>query len=327
MTRSNRRSIIALVTALACSIALAQKAPDNQKAWPSRAVKLLVGFPAGSSPDLTARALSEPLGRVLATPVVVENHPGASGNLATDLVAKATDGHTLGIAINGNLAAARILNPRLPYDPLTDLALISLLVTAPLVLAAPANLPDGAAFFAAARAGASQWNYGSVGVGSVGHLGGEWLKTKAPGLQAVHVPFQGNPQIVNAMLAGQIHFALIPPGIAMPQVKAGRLRAIGLTGGRSTLVPEVPSLAEAGIKDFNLEVWNALIGPASLPRAAIDRLAKDVPVVMREPALRNRLFNLGWQAVGTSPEGLASRVRSETAILGAIIRERAITVQ
>ncbi|MDO9405944.1 MAG: tripartite tricarboxylate transporter substrate-binding protein [Polaromonas sp.] len=295
--------------------------------WPTRAVRLLVGFPPGSSPDMSARTLAEPLSQALGQPVVVDNRPGASGNIAADLIAKANDDHTLGIVINGNLTSAKLLYSKLPYDPARDFALISLLTTAPLVLVAPANLPEGAAFFEAARAGGDKWNYGSVGNGSVAHLGMELLKSRDSRVQAAHIPYPGNPQVITALLAGQIQMALVPPGLAMPQVRAGKLKAIGLTSGRSTLVPELPPLADAGINNFNLEVWNALIGPASLSRAAQQRLSQVVPGIVRDPAIRQRLFAQGWQAVGTAPDGLQTRLRDETAILGNIIRARDIRIE
>ena len=172
-------------------------------AWPNRPVRLLVGFPGGSTPDMAARALAEALGRALGQPVIVENKPGASGNIVADQVAKATDDHTLGVLINGNLTSAKMLYTRLPYDPQRDFSYLSLLTTAPLVLLAPATLPKGPDFFAEARRQGDAWNYGSVGNGSVAHLGMELLKARLPGLRPVHVPFQGNPQVVPAGPAAQ----------------------------------------------------------------------------------------------------------------------------
>jgi tripartite-type tricarboxylate transporter receptor subunit TctC len=295
--------------------------------WPTKPVHILVGFPGGSTPDMAARTLAEPLAKALGQPVIIDNRPGASGNIAADQVAKATDDHTLGVAINGNLTSAKLLYPKLPYDPAKDFAPISLLTTAPLMLVAPASQPGGAEFFAAARQGGGQWNYGSVGNGSVGHLGMELIKSRMPGIAPVHVPYSGNPQVVTAMLGGQIQMALIPPGVAMPHVRAGKLRAIGLAGGRSALVPEVPPLAEAGVRNVNLEVWTALIGPASLSKAAQTRLSQEVPRIMRDAETRQKLFNQGWQAVGTSPDGLRSRIRDEAAILGNIIQTRGIRIE
>ena len=305
-----------------------QKKPAAAAAnWPTRSVKILVGFPGGSTPDMAARTLAEPLSRALGQPVIVENRPGASGNIAADLVAKATDDHTLGVLINGNLTSAKLLYAKLPYDPAKDFTPISLLTTAPLVLVAPVNLPSGSEFFLAARNGGDKWNYGSVGNGSVGHLGMELLKSKAGNLAAVHVPYQGNPQVITALLGGQLQMALVPPGIALPQIRAGKLKAIGLTSGRSSLAPAIPSLADAEVRNFNLEVWTALVGPAMLSKAAQARLNQEVSRIIRDNDTRQKLFNQGWQAVGTSPEGLLSRIRSETAIMGGIIAMRGIKVE
>jgi tripartite-type tricarboxylate transporter receptor subunit TctC len=276
---------------------------------------------------VAARILAEGLGKRLGQTVVVENKPGASGNIAADQVAKATDDHTLGVVINGNLTSARQLNPRLPYDPAKDFTLLSLLTTAPLVLVAPRDLPAGAGYFLAARNAGSKWSYGSVGIGSVGHLGMEYLKLRAGNFDAVHVPYNGNPAVITALIQGQIQMALVPPGLALPQVKAGKLQAIGLTAGRSTLAPETPSLRDAGINNFDLEVWTALVGPARLSKAAQDRLAQEVPALLREGEARQKLFAAGWQAQGTAPEALRMRVKSETAILGGIIQMRGIKNQ
>lgn len=289
-------------------------------AWPTRPVRILVGFPAGSTPDSAARALADGLAGVLGQPVIVENRSGASGNLATDLVAKASDDHTLGVVINGNLTSAKLLNPALPYDPVRDFSYLSLLTTSPLALVTRSDMPDGAAFFAAAAKQGDRWNYGSVGKGSVAHLGMELLKSKVPGLKPVHIPFQGNPAVITALLGGQIEMALVPPGLAIPHVKAGRLRIVGLTGGRNTLAPEAASLSEAGVRDFNLEVWTALVGPAKLSKAAQQRLALEVPKLLRSADVRQRLFMQGWNAVGSAPEGLRTRVAEEAATLRAIIK-------
>jgi len=317
-------TVFSAVFLAACAQSAAAAAPAT---WPTKPVRIIVGFPGGSTPDMAARTLAEPLSRALGQPVVIENKPGASGNIAADQVAKATDDHTLGVVINGNLTSAKLLYPKLPYDPAKDFTPISLLATAPLVLVAPANEPGGADFFTAARQGGAQWNYGSVGNGSVAHLGMELLKSRVPGLTPVHVPFAGNPQVVTAMLGGQIQMALIPPGVAMPHVRAGKLKAIGLAGGRSSLVPEVPPLADAGVTKVNLEVWTALIGPANLSKAAQARLAQEVPRIIRDADTRQKLFNQGWQAVGTSPDGLKSRVKDEAAILGGIIQSRGIKLE
>ena len=317
-----------LIAACAISTGVyAQNSVKTPTTWPTRPVRILVGFPGGSTPDMAARTLAEPLSKALGQPVIIENKPGASGNIAADQIAKANDDHTLGVVINGNLTSAKQLYPNLPYDPTKDFTPISLLTTAPLLLVAPASLPAGSDFFNAARQAGDQWNYGSVGNGSVAHLGMELLKSRVPGLLPVHIPYSGNPQVVTAMIGGQIQMALIPPGVAMPHVRSGKLRAIGLTGGRSALVPEVPPLADAGVQNVKLEVWTALIGPANLSATAQARLAQEVPRIIREADTRQKLFNQGWQAVGTSSDGLKSRLKEETTILGNIIQSRGIKIE
>lgn len=317
MKRSNfNRALVVAVLMGTTALAWAQTTH-----WPTRAVRILVGFPAGSTPDSAARALADGLTGVLGQPVIVENRAGASGNIAADLVAKASDDHTLGVVINGNLTSAKILNPALPYDPARDFSYLSLLTTSPLALVTRSDLPTGSAFFATATKQADQWNYGSVGNGSVAHLGMELLKSKVSGLKPVHIPFQGNPAVITGLLGGHIQMALVPPGLAIPHVKSGRLQIVGLTGGRSTLAPEAPSLSELGIKDFNLEVWTALIGPAKLSKAAQLRLAQEIPKLMRNADIRQRLFiQGGWNSVGSSPEGLKTRVAEEAAIMKSIIK-------
>lgn len=320
-----KRALLIAACGLAAGLPLAAAA--QSAAWPTRPVRLLVGFPGGSTPDIAARTIAEPLSKAWGQPVVVENKPGASGNIAADAVAKATDDHTLGIVINGNLTSSKMLYPSLAYDPAKDFTYLSVIATAPLVLVAQQSLPSGTDFFEAARQSGDKWSYGSVGVGSVGHLGMELLKSRVPGLRAVHVPYQGNPQVMTGLIGNQVQMALIPPGVAMPQVKAGKVKAIGLTSGRSALVPELPPLANAGVKDFNLEVWTALVGPANLSKAAQERIAKDLAIAIKSPEVRQRLFDQGWQAVGTSADGMRTRVKEEAAIMTKIISTNGIKLQ
>nr|MDP2191378.1 tripartite tricarboxylate transporter substrate binding protein [Rhodoferax sp.] len=324
-----RFAAIFIATCALFTGAAAQKFPKESAAevpWPTRTVRIIVGFPAGSSPDLTARTLAEPLSKALGQPVIVENKVGAGGNIAADYVAKATDDHTLGLMINGNLTIARLLNPKLPYDPLKDLTPISLIGVSPLVLTAPAGAPGASAqeFFVAARNAGDKWSYGSPGVGTVGHIGMELLKSKTQ-INPVHVPYPGYPQVANAMLGGQLQLSLLPPALAMAQIRSGKLRAIGVTSsGRSTIVPELPSMTEAGVADFNLEIWNAIAAPNSLPKPVAAKLATLFSDIARSPEIRQKLFQQGWQVVGTSAEGLARRVKADTAVLGGIIALRGI---
>ena len=316
----SRRQTLSLLLAALPSLSLASGD------WPNRPLRLVVGFPAGSSPDLTARALAEPLSRALGQAVVVDNKVGAGGNIAADAVAKATDGHTLGLMINGNMTIAGLLNPKLGYNPLKDFAPISLIGTAPLLLTTPAGSAGEtpAQWLQQARQAGNKLSYGSPGVGTVAHLGMELLKART-GIDPVHVPYPGNPQIINAMLGGQIQLALLPPGLAMTQVKAGKLRAMGTTSsGRSALVPEVPSLADAGVKNYQLEIWNAVAAPASMPKAHVQKLSAIVSDIVRSPDMRQRLFQQGWQVVGSAPEGLQHRIDADSKALGEIIRQQKI---
>jgi tripartite-type tricarboxylate transporter receptor subunit TctC len=302
---------------------------DAASNWPNKPIRIMVGFPGGSTPDLVARAIAEPLSKALGQPVIVENRPGAGGNIAADIVAKSTDGHTVGVMINGNLTIARLLNPNTPYDPIKDLAPISLIGTAPLVLAAPANAPGVTAqdFLVAARNAGDKWSYGTPGIGTVGHIGMELLKTKT-NINPVHVPYPGNPQVIQAMLGGQIQLSLLPPGLATQQIKAGKLKAIGVTSSsRSPLAPEIPSLAEGGVSNFQLEIWTAMAGPASMPKPIVAKLSALVSEIARSPDMRAKLFQQGWQVAGTSAEGLGNRMKADTNLLGGVIAMRGIKVE
>jgi len=323
-----RRTFILKATAAAAA-AIAAPMTAFAKDWPTGPIKLVVGFPGGSTPDMVARTISAPLSKALGVPVIVENKSGASGNIAAEYVARATDGNTFGIVINGNLTSSQMLYPNLPYDPMKDFSFLSLLTTAPLVLVAPADEPSGAAFFDEARKEGDKWNYGSVGVGSVSHLGMELLKSDVPGLDPMQIPYNGgNPAVVTALIGGQVQMALMPPGTALPQVKAGKLKAIGVTSTEeSPLAPGIPPLSKAGVKDFQLEVWTALVGPASLP-ADVQKKVSDVVIgALKDPAIDKKLVIQGWKAVGTTPQEMRVRVEKEAQLLGDIIRKQHIRLQ
>ena len=332
-TNAIRRGIVAAAAlAAVCGLSYAQKAPRAAagEPWPTRPVRILVGFPGGSTPDLVARTIADPLSKALGQPVIVDNKPGAGGNIAADQVAKATDNHTFGVLINGNMTIAKILQPATPFDPLTDLKPISLIGTAPLLLTASAATPGNTAqeFFLAARNAGNKWSYGSPGVGTVGHIGMELLKTKT-NIDPVHVPYPGNPQVIQAMMSGQIQLALLPPALAAQQIRAGKLKAIGVTSaGRSSLVPEYPSLDESGAtRGFQLEIWTAAAAPKAMPKPIVDKLSTLIAQIVRTPEVRQKLFAQGWQVAGTSPEGLANRIKADTALLGGVIQMRNIKVQ
>lgn len=295
--------------------------------WPQKTLRLIVGFPAGTSPDLMARALAEPLAQALGQAVIVENKPGASGSIAAEAVAKASDEHSFGLIGNAALTANPILYANLPYK-VSDFAPITVVGSAPLlVVAANAiRFDQPAQFFEQARQSGGRWSYGSVGVGSGTHLSSEMLMAQA-GFNAVHVPFNGAPAVLNAMIAGDVQMATLPIGAALAQVNAGRVRGVALTSAtRSILAPNIPALPEAGVKPLSVELWNAVMAPAGTPRAVLDRLGQALAKVIRSEELRHKLFQQGWRAEGTSPEALHRRIKDDTALYAAIIAQRKITV-
>lgn len=294
--------------------------------WPSKAIRIVVGYPSGSSPDVQARLLAEPLSRALGQPVVVENKPGASGNIGADATAKATDGHTIGVIGNGPLTSSKFLYAKLPYDPQKDLAPIALIGSAPLVwvVAKPAKPMTSAEFISQARASGEQLAYGSIGAGSGGHLGMELVK-ESLGLNPLHVPFAGGPAILNAMLGGQVQMTLLPGSTVMPLVQSGKLQAIAVTSAtRSALMPELPAMQELHAKGVNIEVWNAVMAPAQMPAAHQARLNSELGKILRSPEITQKLLQQGWQVEDTSASALAQRIKSDTALYGNLIARKNI---
>jgi tripartite-type tricarboxylate transporter receptor subunit TctC len=319
---NHRRRFLTAAALTACAPA-AVAAPA---AWPTRPLKLLVGFPAGTSTDLLARTLSEPLAAVLGHSVVVENRAGAGGNIAADLLAKADDGHTFGVVTTGPLTTAKLLNAKLPFDPDRDIAPITLIGTAPMVLVSPAAVQAASAkaFLDDIRAQGDKANFASVGIGSAAHLGMELLKGRA-GLQATHIPYAGAPQILSALAAAEVQLALMAPAVAMPLAKAGRLRAWAVTSSvRSVLVPELPSLAEVGLAGFSFESWNAACAPTRMATVHRQRLERELQAIIRAPQMREKLTAQGWQVAGTTAQALAIRIREDSAAMARLIRERGI---
>lgn len=326
-----RRGFVLLALAAAATTAFAQKpAPAAAAAaWPTKPLRIIVGFPGGSTPDLVARTIAEPLSKALGQPVLVENRVGAGGNIAGDAVAKATDDHTIGVMINGNMTIAKLLNPATPFDPLKAFQPLSLIGTAPLLLTASADAKFNNAqeFFLAARNGGTKWSYGSPGVGTVGHIGMELLKTKT-NIDPVHVPYPGNPQVIQALMTNQIQLSLLPPALAAAQIRAGKLKAVGVTSlSRSPLVPDYPSLNEQDVRGFQLEIWTAAAAPVSMPKPIAAKLSALISEISRTPDVRAKLFQQGWQVAGTSAEGLANRIKADTNLLGGVIMMRGIKAQ
>ena len=319
-----RRRLLHIAAAGAAGLAL----PAFAQSWPVRPIKLVVPFPPGSSPDLIARLIAEPLAASLGQPVVIDNRPGAGGNVGTGFVAKSEpDGHTLLFTIQGPLVTAPLLSKSLPYDPVKELAPISLVATSPNLLVVDPKLGAEtlADFVRIAPARRGELNYGSVGNGSAAHLAMELFKARA-GIDLVHVPYQGFPQVVNALLAGQVQAGFMVPGIAMGQVRAGKLRGLAVsTLGRSAALPEFPTLVEQGFAGFEAISWQALLAPAKTPAAIIERVSRELVRILRSDEVRTKMLAQYFSAAGTAPAALANLMAAERERWAKVIAAAGVT--
>lgn len=285
-------------------------------AWPAdRPIHLVVPFPAGSSPDLLARQVAEPLSKALNQNIVIENKAGAGGNLGTRLVARApNDGYTLLYTINGPLVTAPTLYKKtLGYDPTSDLAPITLVATSPnvLVLSAALQVNSTAEFVERARARPNALNYGSVGAGSAAHLAMELFKTQA-GIELLHVPYASFPQITTAMLAGDIQAAFMVPAIAMPQAKEGKLKVLGVTSLLAEeSLPGVVPLAAQGFEGFEAISWHAMLAPAGTDPAILLRLQQTLSAILATPQIKDKFSAQYFSAVGSTAQALQALMQTE----------------
>ncbi|SOZ36805.1 Bug family tripartite tricarboxylate transporter substrate binding protein [Cupriavidus neocaledonicus] len=316
---TRRQALIALAAACAAGAGGSAFAQP----WPARPLRMVVPFPPGSSPDLIARILTEKLAAALGQPVVVENRPGAGGNIGTGMVARAApDGYTLLFTINGPLVTAPTLSRNLSYDPFRQLAPVTLVATSPNVLVVDARLPihNLREFVALARSRPGELNYGSPGNGSASHLAMEQLKAMA-GVELQHVPYPGFPQVTTAMVGGQLQAAFMVPAIAMPQVNAGKLRVLAVTTtGRTAVLPSVPTVAESGYPGFEAISWQAVLAPAGTPQAVIDRLYRELVAIIGSADVRDKMRAQYFVPAGTAPASLRQTMASEKARWDKVIR-------
>ncbi len=285
-------------------------------AWPAdRPIHLIVPFPAGSSPDILARQVAEPLSQALKQNIVIENKPGVGGNLGTRFVARApSDGYTLLYTINGPLVTAPTLYKKtLGYDPAADLAPITLVATSPnvLVLSASLQINSTAEFIERARARPNVLNYGSVGAGSAAHLAMELFKQQA-GIELLHGPYASFPQITTAMLAGDIQAAFMVPAIAMPQAKVGKLKVLGVTSQlASASLPGVAPLAAQGFEGFEAISWHAMLAPAGTDPAILLRLQQVLSEILATPPIKDKFSAQYFSAVGSTAQVLREFMQTE----------------
>ncbi len=283
---------------------------------PRKAVHIVVPFAPGGQPDVVARALAEPLSRALGQPVIVENRPGAGGNIAAETVAKsAPDGHTLLMGTNGPLAVSPALYRNLPYDPFKDLAPITLVGTSPNLIAVNPSLGVAtlAELVAKAKAEPGKLNFSSVGKGSISQLSMELLNSVA-GIRTVHIPYNGGAPAVTALIAGDVQILSLNPTALIPQMEAGKVKVVAQTSAkRSPLVAGIPTVAESGYPGFEADVWMAVMAPAGTPEEAIRRLNAELVKIIRDPALRESLWNRQWiDPVGSAPGEVTAIMRRES---------------
>lgn len=307
--------------------ATAAYAAERTADYPSRPIRLLVPFVAGGSTDIVARVLGQKLAEQWGKQVVVDNRPGANGVIAMETTARATpDGYTLVLAYIANLGTATALNPKLPYDPIKDFTPISHIVTAPSIGVVHTGVPakNLQELVALARAKPAAVSFGTAAVGSVGHLSGELINRMA-NIRMQHVPYKGGGQAVTDVLGAQIPFIIIGMTAVTPHVRSGRLRAILTTGAkRSFAFPDVPTVAEQGFAGFAAEAWYGLAGPAGLPNGIVGKLHAEVARIMKLPEAKERLANVGFEVVASTPEEFASLIRDEIAKWTKVVREAGI---
>jgi tripartite-type tricarboxylate transporter receptor subunit TctC len=296
--------------------------------WPAKPVRMIVPFPPGSTPDIVGRTLAAKLQQSLGQPFVVENRAGAGGNIGAEAVAKAApDGHTLFIGSNGPLAINRTLYKTIPFDPDRDLTPISLLASAPqmLVVHPSVGVNSFKEFVEHVRRNPGRLSYASVGGGSASHLTMELLKSDAKAF-IVHIPYRGFPPAVTDMLAGNIQamFAIIPA--VLPQVKAGKIKGIAVTGlRRSEMAPEVPSVAELGYPQLESLAWIGLAVTAGSPQEALDRLSAETMKAMRAAETREALARQGFDVIGSTPAEFTRWIRAEAEKWAKVIRASGAT--
>ena len=316
------RSAVVSKIVLCCAVALFSVSCLAQS-YPSKPVRMIVPWPAGGGADIVGRALAQKLSESLNQKFIVDNRPGASGNLGVELGARsAADGYTV-IIVGANHATNIHLYSKLAYDPVKDFEPISLLTAAPNILVVHPSLPvrNVQELFALARAKPGQISYGSAGNGTTGHLAMELLKSSAK-IDMKHVPYKGGSQFMHDLMGGHVSLGFENVLSSAPHIKAGRLRAIATTSARRTpTMPDVPTVAESGLPGFEVVLWQGLLAPAGTPRETIERLHAAVVESLQKPDLRERFGQLNVEAIGSTPAQFGTFIRSEIDKWAKVVRE------
>jgi tripartite-type tricarboxylate transporter receptor subunit TctC len=312
--RRGMRSILPALLAALTLLALPASDARAQDAWPTGPVKVIVPYGPGSTPDVVARLVNDQLSKRLGQPFIVENKPGAGGNVGTAAVAKATpDGYTLGVTISGPLAANTLLYKQLSYDPAKEIAPISILATQPSVIVANDKVAGDTMpkLLEALRKDPGKYNYSSMGPGSISHLAMQLVAVRS-GTDIVHVAYRSSGDAVGALLGGDAQLACLPPAAVVGQIKAGKLRALAVTSAkRSSLMPEVPTLAEAGIEDVEADAWMGMVAPAGTPQPVRDRLHREIVLILKMPEVVEQLGRVYMEPVGNTPAEMAAVIEAD----------------
>jgi tripartite-type tricarboxylate transporter receptor subunit TctC len=309
---TGRRAALSLAATLAILTPHAAAAAD---AYPAKPIRFVVAFPPGGGTDIIARSIAQKLSERLEQQVVVDNRPGAGGNIGTDIVAKsAPDGYTMLMGSAGPLAINASLFAKMPFDPIRDLAPVTLAASTPNVLVVHPSLKAATVneLIALAKARPGEINFASSGHGTPAHLAGELFNSMA-GVKLVHVPYKGAAPALADLLGGQVQlmFSTMPP--ALPHVKDGKLRALAVTSlKRSRATPELPTVDEAALPGFEANTWHGVVVPAGTPAAVVVRLNREIVAILHMPEVVERLSGQGAEALGSTPEEFAAYIKSET---------------
>ena len=302
--------------------------PTTAQDWPTKPVKIVVPFGAGSTPDVVARLIADHLQKKFGQPFVIDNKPGASGNIGTDAVAKAApDGTTIGVSIGGPLAINTLLFSKLPYDPKTDIAPITQLVTQPSALAVNSQVMvnNAAELVALLKREPGKYNFGSIGNGSLSHLAMEAIAL-ASGTQMVHIPYPSSPAAMTAIIRGDVQMGCLPAIAVTPHTGPGGIKILAVsTAKRSPYLPDIPTLKEGGI-DVDADAWMGMIGPAHTPEGIVAKIQREVVEAIGTAAIRDKLAAQLMEPVGNSPDEFRARIDGEIARWAPIIRAANIKV-
>lgn len=325
------RSVLVFLAACAVVFGATQHVhAQAARDYPSKAIRVVVPFAPGGGTDTLTRLVAQKLSESWSQPVVTDNRPGAGGTLASAIVAKAApDGYTLLMGMIATHSMSPHLYKNLPYDPIKDFAPVTLAVVSPNILVVHPSVPANSVgeLIAYAKAQPGKMNYGSAGTGSPAHLAGELFRSLAK-VDIVHVPYKGGAPAVSALLAGEVSLMFAGPIESLPQIRAGKLRSLGVTTPRRfESAPELPTMAEAGLAGLELMQWNGLFAPAGTPPEIIEKLNGEVTRILKLTDVKDRLLKAGFEPSPTSSKEFAAFVKSEYDRWGAVIRNAGIRLE